>query len=95
MRHVEMQVEHRRRLRPNEQDSEGHAVRELRRHVLWYTRGRRGGATFRRDATRLNTVADVRRQLELHFPPGGDAFEPDPAAAPVDDGEAGDASGSE
>lgn len=85
MRHVDLQVEHRRRLRPNEQDSEGHAVRELRRHVLWYTRGRRGGATFRRDAPRLTTVDDVRRQLELHFPQGGDAFEPDPAAARVDD----------
>jgi tRNA-dihydrouridine synthase len=81
MRHVELQIEHRRRQRPDEQDAEGHAVRELRRHLLWYTRGRRGGARFRSAADRLTTVDEIRRQLDEHFPPGGEAFEPDPAAA--------------
>jgi nifR3 family TIM-barrel protein len=81
MRHVELQIEHRARQRGGEEGAEGHAIRELRRHLLWYTRGRRGGARFRGEADRLGTAGDVRRQLELHFPPGGDAFEVDPALA--------------
>jgi nifR3 family TIM-barrel protein len=81
MRHVQLQIEHRRRQRPDEPDVEGHAVRELRRHLLWYTRGRRGGARFRSAADRLTTVDEIRRQLDEHFPAGGVAFEPDPAAA--------------
>ena len=91
LRHVELQIEHRRRLRPNEQDSEGRAVRELRRHVLWYTRGRRGGVRFRSQAGRLETADDVRRSLELHFPPGGDAFERDPTVGHPADDPAGEA----
>lgn len=89
LRHVEMQVEHRRRQRGGETPgaSEEHAVRELRKHLLWYTRGRRGGVHFRRDAGRLRTAADVRALLDLHFPPGGDAFEVDPSAAREEDGE--------
>jgi nifR3 family TIM-barrel protein len=89
LRHVEMQVEHRRRQRGGEtpEASEEHAVRELRRHLLWYTRGRRGGVHFRREAGRLRTAADVARLLDLHFPRGGDAFELDPSAAREEDGE--------
>ncbi len=89
LRHVEMQVEHRRRQRGGETPgaSEEHAVRELRKHLLWYTRGRRGGVHFRRDAGRLRTAADVRALLDLHFPPGGDAFEVDPSAAREEVGE--------
>jgi tRNA-dihydrouridine synthase B len=84
MRHVELQIEHRLRKRPGEADAEAHAIRELRRHLLWYTRGRRGGVRFRREADRLESAAGVLAQLELHFPPGGDAFELDPAlAAPI------------
>jgi nifR3 family TIM-barrel protein len=89
LEHVRLQIAQRRRLRPNEQDPEGHAVRELRRHVLWYTRGRRGGARFRSEAGSLATADDVRRQLELHFPASGDAFELDPAAAPAGDDDGG------
>src|SRR5512134_126267 len=72
LRHVHLQVEHRRRQRGGEtpEASEHHAVRELRKHLLWYTRGLRGGASFRREADRLQTAADVARLLELHFPPG-------------------------
>jgi tRNA-dihydrouridine synthase B len=89
LRHVELQVAHRARQRPGEApgESEGHAVRELRKHLLWYTRGRRGGVHFRRDADRLKTAADVRRLVELHFPPGGQAFELDPSAAREEGGE--------
>lgn len=82
LRHVELQIAHRRRQRPVEPASEAEraAVRELRKHLLWYTRGRRGGVLFRRDADRLHSAADVARLLEEHFPPGSPAFEEDPAA---------------
>jgi tRNA-dihydrouridine synthase len=89
LRHVELQVSHRRRQRPDEPADacERAAVRELRKHLLWYTRGRRGGVHFRRDADRLHTAADVARVLEEHFPPGSSAFEEDPSAPPARDGE--------
>jgi tRNA-dihydrouridine synthase B len=89
LRHVELQIEHRRRQRGGEtpEASERHAIRELRKHLLWYTRGRRGGVHFRRDASALQTGADVARLLDLHFPPGGAAFEVDPGAAREEDGE--------
>jgi nifR3 family TIM-barrel protein len=86
LRHVELQIEHRRRQRPDEpgDEAERAAVRELRKHLLWYTRGRRGGVLFRRDADRLHTASDGARVLEEHFPPGSAAFEEDPAAAAPD-----------
>jgi nifR3 family TIM-barrel protein len=78
--HVRLQIEHRRRQRRDEEapEAERHAVRELRKHILLYTRGLRGGASFRRDADRLETAADVARLIDHHFPAGADAFEPDP-----------------
>ena len=80
--HVALQIEHRRRQSPEEDAgvSEHLAIRELRKHLLWYTRGKRGGVFFRRDAPRLQTADDVVRLLDQHFPPGGDAFLPDPDA---------------
>jgi nifR3 family TIM-barrel protein len=83
LRHVALQIEHRRRQRPAEPaaEAEGAAIRELRKHLLWYTRGRRGGVLFRRDANELRTAADVTALLERHFPPGSAAFEEDPGAA--------------
>ncbi len=89
LRHVDLQIEHRRRQRQGEAPdaSERHAMQELRKHLLWYTRGRRGGVHFRRDAHRLQTAADVARLVDEHFPPGGDAFEVDPAAAREEDSE--------
>jgi len=92
LRHVGLQVSHRRRQRPHEalEKSERQAVGELRRHLLWYTRGRRGGVRLRREADLLQTVADVESAIERHFPPGGAGFEADPAAAAPDRaGEAG------
>src|SRR5512138_1426885 len=87
LRHVELQVAHRRRQRGGEtpDESERCAIRELRKHLLWYTRGRRGGVHFRRDADRLRTAADVARLVDEHFPRGGDAFEVDPSAAREED----------
>ena len=89
LRHVALQVEHRRRQRPGEDagEAERAAIRELRKHLLWYTRGRRGGVLFRREADRLVTAADVERVLLEHFPPGSAAFEQDPAAARAEVGE--------
>jgi nifR3 family TIM-barrel protein len=83
LRHVKLQVEHRHRQRPEEpvELCEQAAIRELRKHLLWYTRGRRGGAAFRREADRLVTAADVEALLAAHFPPGSPAFEIDPSAA--------------
>jgi len=86
LRHVALQIEHRRRQRPREPaaDAERAAVRELRKHLLWYTRGRRGGVLFRRDADRLQTADDVARVIEEHFPPGSAAFEAAPEATAPD-----------
>ncbi|HEY6911039.1 MAG TPA: tRNA dihydrouridine synthase DusB [Myxococcales bacterium] len=47
------------------------AVRELRKHLLWYTRGRRGGLGFRRLAAELHTEDDVKRALDRFFPEDG------------------------
>jgi tRNA-dihydrouridine synthase len=47
------------------------AIRELRKHLLWYTRGRRGGLAFRRIAAELRTEEDVRRALDRFFPEDG------------------------
>jgi nifR3 family TIM-barrel protein len=47
------------------------AVRELRKHLLWYTRGRRGGLAFRRMAPGLHTLDDVKRALDRFFPEDG------------------------
>jgi tRNA-dihydrouridine synthase B len=67
LRHVRLQIEHRERRGEAPPEAERHAVREMRKQILWYTRGRRGGAHFRRDADRLETAADVARLIDLHF----------------------------
>ena len=86
LRHVAMQIEHRARQRPDAplDEVERLAVRELRKHLLWYTRGRRGGVSFRRDAGRVTTAAEVAEVIDLHFPPG-QPFEVDPGHHPADD----------
>jgi len=53
------------------QGAERAAVRELRKHLLWYTRGRRGGLAFRRIAPELHTADDVKRALDRFFPEDG------------------------
>ena len=53
LQHVRLQVEHRARQRPQRGPARrrsAQAIRELRKHLFWYTRGRRGGVHFRRDA---------------------------------------------
>jgi len=83
LRHVRMQVAHRGRARGGlaPAEAENRAVRELRKHILWYTRGLRGGAAFRRDATSADTVLGVESLLERHFPAGA-PFELDLGAFP-------------
>jgi nifR3 family TIM-barrel protein len=81
LEHVRLQIEHRARtgrVGETAQEVEESAIRELRRHLLWYTRGRRGGVYFRRDADKLHTAADVAALLEHHFPPGSESFDLDP-----------------
>jgi nifR3 family TIM-barrel protein len=89
LRHVELQIEHRRGQARTEtpEVSERLAIRELRKHLLWYTRGKRGGVHFRRDAGRLVTAADVAQLLDEHFPAGGDGFAPDPSYQAEEEGE--------
>jgi len=86
LRHVAMQVEHRTRQHPERpaELSERLAIKELRKHLLWYTRGRRGGVAFRREAGGVATAADVAAMIDLHFPPGS-PFELDPAFDPAAD----------
>jgi tRNA-dihydrouridine synthase len=93
LRHVAMQVEHRARQRPElpVAEAERAAIKELRKHLLWYTRGRRGGVSFRRDAVRVATAAEVAALIDLHFPPG-QPFEVDPGFNPADDAGAGEGS---
>jgi nifR3 family TIM-barrel protein len=54
-----------------EREAELAAVREMRKHLLWYTRGRRGGLAFRRIAAELCTYADVNAALDRFFPEDG------------------------
>jgi tRNA-dihydrouridine synthase B len=88
--HVRLQIEHRSRSARRGETPEAierAAIRELRGHLLWYTRGRRGGVHFRRDADKLRTAADVRAMLEHHFPPGSERFDLDPGYRAGADGE--------
>lgn len=79
LRHLQMQIDHRRsqpRWEGRPEEAERLAVRELRRHVLWYTRGRCGGVRFRREATSAATLAEVRDLMERHLTEGS-SFELD------------------
>jgi nifR3 family TIM-barrel protein len=89
LHHVRLQVEHRQRQHPGVDplELERLAIRELRKHLLWYTRGRRGGVHFRRDANRLATAADVAQVIEEHFPAGSSSFELDPGFRREEEGE--------
>jgi tRNA-dihydrouridine synthase B len=85
---VALQVEHRQRQRPHQPPpaAEEHAVRELRRHLLWYSRGRRGGVAFRRGGTHVRTAAEVRALIDEQFPPGA-PWELDAGWTAAQDGE--------
>lgn len=42
-------------------------VREMRKHLCWYTKGLPGGAEFRTTINRLATVKEVKREIEEYF----------------------------
>jgi tRNA-dihydrouridine synthase B len=46
---------------------ENTGVREMRKHLCWYTRGLRGGAEFRTAANALLTADEVVRLLDRYF----------------------------
>jgi nifR3 family TIM-barrel protein len=74
----------------DEHQAELAAVREMRKHLLWYTRGRRGGLAFRKLAPTLCTVADIKSALDRLFPEDGSVpaevlAEPAPRAITADD----------
>ncbi|HTP28345.1 MAG TPA: tRNA dihydrouridine synthase DusB [Anaeromyxobacteraceae bacterium] len=76
LRHLDLQIEQGHRENPSGDDIavEHRALRELRKHLIWYTRGHRGGVRFRRDAARLKTADDARRLIDLHFKALGDGL---------------------
>jgi tRNA-dihydrouridine synthase B len=43
------------------------AVREMRKHLCWYTKGLSGGAEFRQKVNHLTTVEEVQREIEAFF----------------------------
>jgi tRNA-dihydrouridine synthase B len=42
-------------------------VREMRKHLCWYTKGLPGGGEFREKVNHLSTLGDVRREIALYF----------------------------
>jgi len=42
-------------------------VREMRKHLCWYTKGLHGGAEFRERINHLSAVEDVRREIGAYF----------------------------
>ena len=55
-------------------DSEPHAVRAFRKHLAWYARGLHGAASFRAEAVRLESAAQVEAAVRRFFS-GADADE--------------------
>ena len=85
LRHVEMQIAHRAGQRRGQEDpaaAERHAVVEMRKHLIWYTRGRKGGAPFRREVEGVRSVADVAQLIDRHFPPGAELESEPQSGAP-------------
>jgi tRNA-dihydrouridine synthase len=42
-------------------------VREMRKHLCWYTKGLPGGGEFREKVNHLSTIGDVRREIAVYF----------------------------
>jgi tRNA-dihydrouridine synthase B len=42
-------------------------VREMRKHLCWYTKGMHGGAEFREKVNHLDCAVDVTREIETFF----------------------------
>lgn len=59
LRHLSAHVEH--------VGDERRAVRKFRQHLIWYSRGLRGGATFREAVTRIDDRREVCETVEVFF----------------------------
>jgi tRNA-dihydrouridine synthase len=46
---------------------EKHGVREFRKHLLWYTRGLRGGSEFRSQAANWVVYSNVVEHIQEFF----------------------------
>jgi tRNA-dihydrouridine synthase B len=46
---------------------EAAGVREMRKHLCWYTKGLYGGAEFRTRINHLAGIKDVRREIGEYF----------------------------
>jgi tRNA-dihydrouridine synthase B len=42
-------------------------VREMRKHLCWYTKGLQGGAEFREKVNHLSKIEDVKREIRGYF----------------------------
>jgi len=58
LRHLRMTIDFR---------GEKHGVREFRKHLLWYTRGLRGGSEFRSQAANWVVYSDVVEHIQKFF----------------------------
>ncbi len=58
LRHLRMTVDSR---------GEKHGIREFRKHLLWYTRGLRGGSEFRSQVANWVTYAEVVGRVQEYF----------------------------
>jgi nifR3 family TIM-barrel protein len=58
LRHLRMMIDSR---------GEKHAVREFRKHLLWYTRGLRGGSEFRSQVAKWVTYPEVVGRVQEYF----------------------------
>jgi nifR3 family TIM-barrel protein len=59
MRHLGAHIEH--------VGDEIRAVRKFRQHLIWYSRGLRGGSAFRETATRIDDRRGVEQAVEMFF----------------------------
>ena len=59
LRHLSDHIEH--------IEHEGRALKKFRQHLIWYSRGMRGGAAFRDQAMRLEERASIEEIIEAFF----------------------------
>ncbi|MDH5681490.1 MAG: tRNA-dihydrouridine synthase, partial [Spirochaetota bacterium] len=58
LRHYSLSIEH---------YGEGKAIREMRKHLSWYTRGIQGGSGFRKTINGMTSLEDILREIEMFF----------------------------
>ena len=55
LRHAEMQIQ---------QKGEERGIREIRKHMAWYTKGRKGSTRFREEVNRVTSLEELKHLLE-------------------------------